>query len=329
VLEVAAALGPLDAASRTVLYLMIATGLLGALASLVGAGWLARSALTPVQEITTQAQGIQGGASGQRITAHADVTELQGLVEVLNQMVGRLERSYEWHRRIVRDLSHDLRTPIATMRAEVEVALGSERKPDEYRRVLASTLEEIERLVLIGDALSLLARLESGELAPTPRTTDIRLLVSEAVDGARARPGGHNVRFVRPPTALPAQVDAHLLGMVLDQLLDNARRHTPPGTPVEVAAVARGGGVTLTVEDHGPGVPEQMIPHLFDRFYRGDSARGRHAGLGLGLTLAAAIVEMHHGRIEAGRATAGGLRIRIEIPDQGRPPEAPFPSSPS
>jgi signal transduction histidine kinase len=98
---------------------------------------------------------------------------------------------------------------------------------------------------------------------------------------------------------------------------------------VEVADVARGGGVTLTVEDHGPGVPEQMIPHLFDRFYRGDSARGRHAGLGLGLTLAAAIVEMHHGRIEAGRATAGGLRIRIEIPDQGRPPEAPFPSSPS
>jgi two-component system OmpR family sensor kinase len=329
VLEVAAALGPLDAASRTVLYRMIATGLLGALASLVGAGWLARSALTPVQEITSQAQGIQGGVSGQRITAHADVTELQGLVEVLNQMVGRLERSYEWHRRIVRDLSHDLRTPIATMRAEVEVALGSERKPDQYRRVLTSTLEEIDRLVLIGDALSLLARLESGELAPTRRTTDVRLLVSEAVDRARARPGGHDVRFLRPPTPLPAQVDVHLLGLVLDQLLDNARRHTPPGTPVEVAAVARDGRVTLTVEDHGHGVPEQMIPHLFDRFYRGDSARGRQAGLGLGLTLAAAIVAMHNGRIEAEHATAGGLRIRIDIPNEGRPPEAPFPSRPS
>jgi two-component system heavy metal sensor histidine kinase CusS len=328
VLQVAASLGPLEAASRTVLLRMIATALLGALASFVGAGWLARSALAPVEEIATQAKAVQG--TGQRITAHANVSELQGLIEILNQMLGRLERSYQWHRRIIRDLSHDLRTPITTMRAGVEVALWSERKPDEYRQVLASTLEEIDRLVLIGDALSLLARLESGDVAPVLTSVDLRLLASQAVDRARARVGEQTVHLAPPPTALPARVDARLLGMALDQLLDNARLHTPPGTPVEVAAGALDGGVTLTVEDHGPGVPDEMMPHLFDRFYRGDAARGRHAGFGLGLSVAAAIVNLHRGRIAAERGAAGGLRIRIELPaSAATPTPRPPPSDPS
>lgn len=312
VLEVAASLGPLEAASQTVLLRMLATALLGALASLVGAGWLARSALAPVEAIATQAKAVQG--TGQRITSHANVSELQGLIEVLNQMLGRLERSIEWHRRITRDLSHDLRTPITTMRAGVEVALGSERKPDEYRQVLASTLEEIDRLVLIGDALSLLARLESGDVAPVLTSVDLRLVAGQAVDRARARVGDHTVHFAPPATALPARVDARLIGMALDQLFDNARRHTPPGTPAEVAAGASGEGVTLTVEDHGPGVPDAMLPHLFDRFYRGDEARGRQAGPGLGLSVAATIVSLHRGRITAERGAGGGLRIRIELP---------------
>jgi two-component system OmpR family sensor kinase len=330
VLQVAASLAPLETASRTVLLRMIATALLGALASLVGAGWLARSALAPVEDIASQAKAVQG--TGQRITAHANVSELQGLIEILNQMLGRLERSYEWHRRIIRDLSHDLRTPITTMRAGVEVALWSERKPDEYRQVLASALEEIDRLVLIGDALSLLARLESGDIAPVLTSVDLRLLAGQAVERARARVGGHAVHLVPPPTALPARVDAGLLGMALDQLLDNARRHTPPGTPVEVAVGMLDGRVALTVEDHGPGVPDEMMPHLFDRFYRGDAARGRSAGFGLGLSVAAAIMDLHRGRIAAERGTGGGLRIRIELPASATtptpclPPSGPIPA---
>jgi signal transduction histidine kinase len=293
---------------------MIATALLGALASLAGAAWLIRSALEPVEAIARQAGAIHGGPTGQRITAHADVIELRGLIEVLNRMLERLERSYEWHRQIVRDLGHDLRTPIATMRAAVEMALWTERRPDQYREALASTLEEIDRLTLITDAVSLLAKLESGDLVPTLVETDVRTVAGQAVDRARDRVGGHDIRFTRLDEALRAPVDARLLGMVLDQLLDNARRHTPPGTKVDVAIAAQDGDVRVIVEDEGPGVPEDQIGQLFDRFYRGDPARGRQAGMGLGLTLAAAIVDLHRGRITAERRSPHGLRIRIELP---------------
>ncbi len=314
VLQVIAPLARVEATSRQVLFRMILTALLGALASLVGAAWLTRSALQPVKTIARQADTIQGERTGQRITAHADVIELQGLIEVLNQMLARLERTYEWHRQIIRDLGHDLRTPIATLRATAEMALRTERRPDQYRAALASTLEEVDRLTLISDALSLLARVESGDLIPTLVETDVRAIAEQAVDRARGRAGEQEIRFSRPDEALPAPVDAGLVGVVLDQLLDNAHRHTPPETRVAVSVAAADGDVRMVVEDEGPGVPEEMMGQLFNRFYRGDPARGRQAGLGLGLTLAAAIVDLHRGRIIAERREPRGLRIRIELP---------------
>lgn len=313
VVQVAASLEPLHDASRAVLMRMLATALLGALASLVGAGWLATAALAPVEEIASQAKGIQAGARGQRISTHADVAELRGMVEILNDMLGRLERSYEWHRRIIRDMGHDLRTPLAAMRAEIETALMSERTPEQYRQVLDSSLEEVDRLTLIGDAMSLLALLESGDLEPALTALDIRQVVSAAVERAQSRVGPPTIHFDSPPSPVPSRVDSRLLHIALDQLLDNARRHTAPGTPVDVTVASRGGRVIVTVEDHGRGVPDEILPELFNRFYRGDTARGRDAGAGLGLTLAAAVMDLHQGHISADRGAGGGLRIRLEL----------------
>ena len=314
VLEVAASLGPLDEASRQVLLRMLATALLGSLATLVGAWWLARSALAPVAEIAAQAGAIQGATPGQRITVHAHVEELQGLIRVLNAMLERLERASEWHRRMLRDLGHDLRTPITTMRAGIEVALSSRRTSDEYRRVLASSLEEVDRLVLIGDALSLLGRLESGALRAVLQATDLRAVVGQAVARARERVGGHRVDFEHPAHAVEARADGRLLGMALDHLLDNAMRHTPAGTRIEVALAASDHRVVLAVEDEGAGVPDEVLPHLFERFYRADAARGRDSGPGLGLTVVATIADLHHGRVAAERGSAGGLRVRLDLP---------------
>lgn len=314
VLEVAASEGSLDAAGRTVLSRMLLTVALGSLATLVGAYWLASSALAPVEQIAAQAAAIHGTRGGQRITTHAGVAELAGLVQVLNGMLARLERASEWHRRIIRDLGHDLRTPVATMRAAIEVTLRGRREPEEYRRALAGTLEEVDRLALIGEALSLLGALESGTLRPALASADLWPLAEAAAARARGRASGHAVDVTGAPAPLEAAVDPRLLGMALDQLLDNALRHTPPGTRVEVALGAAGDRLRVTVEDEGPGVAPEMLPHLFDRFYRADAARGRNGGPGLGLSTVAIIADLHRGQVAAAAGRRGGLRVTLELP---------------
>jgi signal transduction histidine kinase len=293
---------------------MVGTVVLVTLATAIGAGWLAGSAVAPVHQITAQARAITGEVAGQRITAHANVSEFHGLTEVLNAMVARMERASQWHRRIIRDLGHDLRTPITAMRAGVEVALWSERSPDDYRRILASTLEEIDRLSLICDALVLLGRLQAGEVTLDLAEIDARVLAREAVAGAQEAVGAHPVSLVQPAEPVLIRADVRLMRMVLDQLLDNARRYTPPGSRIEIAVQADEGEAVITVEDDGPGVADDVLPHLFEPFYRSDTARAREGGPGLGLTVTVSIVTLHQGTVVARRGSEGGLRVTVTLP---------------
>ncbi len=314
VLAVVAALAPIDGDLRRLVLLMAGMVLVGGVAAFMGADWLAGTSLAPLDEILRQSRGITGRRGGERIAIRTDVQECVHLVADLNDMLERLERTQQWHRRVMRDLGHDLRTPLTAMRAGVEVALWTSRTADEYRRVLAGTLDEVERLTLICDALVLLGRLESGELALDLRPVDLRAIAGEAVGRARQRTSEHIFALAQGPTPVPVVADRRLFAAVLDHLLDNAMRHTPPGTRIEVSVGAEDGKGELTVEDDGPGVPDAILPHLFERFYRGDAARGREAGPGLGLTMAAAIVERHRGTIAAERGPTGGLRVRIGLP---------------
>jgi signal transduction histidine kinase len=293
---------------------MVVTVLLVTIATAIGAGWLAASAVAPVHQITAQARAITGEVAGQRITAHADVSEFRGLTEVLNAMVARLECAGQWHRRIIRDLGHDLRTPVTAMRAGVEVALWGERSPDDYRRILASTLEEIDRLTLICDALVLLGRLQAGEVKLDFTGMDARKLAREAVAGAQEGGGEHSVCLVDSPGPVLISADARLMRMVLEQLLDNARRYTPPGSHIEITVQAQESDAVITVEDDGPGLADEILPHLFEPFYRSDTARAREGGPGLGLTATASIVALHGGSVIANRGTQGGLRVTVTLP---------------
>jgi signal transduction histidine kinase len=314
VVQVAASLRPLQGSLRSILLGMLGTVALATLATALGAGWLARSAVAPVREITRQARAVTGDAAGQRITAHAGVTEFQGLTEVLNDMLGRLEQAAQWHRRIIRDLGHDLRTPVTAMRAGVEVALWGERTPEDYRRILASTLEEIDRLSLICDALVLLSRLQTGEVTMNLVALDARLLAREAVERAGGTASGHAITLQEAGQPIPIRADVRLMGMVLDQLLDNARRYTPPGSHIGLTVAGNESGALLVVEDNGSGLSDVVLPHLFEPFYRSDSARAREGGPGLGLTATAAIVALHGGKVRASRAAAGGLCVTITLP---------------
>ncbi len=308
----------LDGAAGRLLGGALATTLAAGLATLVGAWMLARSALAPVAQIAAQAELMGEPAPTRRITVHADVQELRGLVRVLNGMLERLDRYCDWHRHIIRDLGHDLRTPLATLRAGTELALIKERAPEEYRRVLAQSLEEVDRLTLISDALRLLGRLQWGELVPARVPVDLRDVVGAAVGRARERSGGHVVAYRPPADPVEAQADATLIACALDQVVDNAIRHTAPETHIEVRLVAGPTGPGIVVEDDGEGVPDEVLAHLFEPFYRGDPARGRMGLAGLGLTTVATIVREHEGRVFAERGERRGLRVTIELPEPAR-----------
>lgn len=315
VVQVAASLHPLAEENRQVLFLLLGTVLFGTVATAFGAVWLAGSSVQPVTEITAQAEAIEPGVSGQRITAHADVAEFRGLVAVLNSMLERLDRAYQAQRRIIGDVAHDLRTPITAVRGEIEVALRGQRSPEQYRATLASILEGVDHLSGINEALILLARIEAGELVPEPEPVDLATLAASAVQRVQPRAGGRALRFAGPRTgSVTAVVDPGMIGVLLDQLLDNAVRHTPQSTRVEAVVAADGDSVSLAVRDNGPGIAEEVLPHLFERFYRADPARSRTAGPGLGLTVAAAIAQAHRGSIHAANLPAGGLEVRVVLP---------------
>ena len=297
-------------AALAVLVLMLGTVLLGTAATVIGAGWLARVSVEPVERIAAQAAAIKPGTTGNRITVHADVSEFHGLVSVLNDMLDRLDRGLASERRIIADVAHDLRTPITAMRGEIEVALRGTRDAEQCRNVLRSLLEEVDHLSAINEALLLLARIEAGELTPERREIDITSTV-QAVTDRRGRGGARPIVQSEGDALLDA--DENLIGAAVDQLIDNAERHTPLDTTIAVRVVAEPTAVRLIVEDDGPGVPPELLPHLFERFYRADGARER-GGAGLGLTIAQAIAEAHGGSIHADLPTAGGLRITITLP---------------
>jgi signal transduction histidine kinase len=303
-----------DLVTMGLLFGMLGTMLLASFATLFGAYCFADAAIAPVEEITAQATAVTSGGVGQRITAQAEVAEFASLVKVLNDMLARLERADQWHRRIIRDLGHDLKTPITALRAGVELSLRTERSPEEYRRMLVSVLEEVDRLVLIGESLTLLGQAESGDLHLKLGATDLRVVVTEAVRRVHHQATDRRFRVTSSEATVLTRADAWLLGVALDQLLDNAVRHTPAGTSVRVSTGIIGDHAELLVEDDGPGVPAEVLPHLFERFYRVDAARGRSGGPGLGLTVAATIVERHGGTIQAEHSASGGILIRIRLP---------------
>lgn len=294
---------------------LLAVVLLGTAATLVGAWQLAGSAVRPVREITAQATGIETGTLDQRIEAHADTVEYEGLVAVLNRMLERLERGFRTQRRLTTDVSHELRTPLTALRGEIEVALRADRTPREYQRVLRSALEEIERLTELCEDLLLLTRAEGRMLEPHRQPTDVNALVAASLASLQGRIEEKELRVTPAldPAVGSVALDSALITRLVGQLLDNAVKFAPPGGTVAVATTPITRGVRLAVENSGPSIPTGDLPHLFEPFYRADPARSRGTGAGLGLALAAAVARLHGGDIRAASPADGGARFEVEL----------------
>jgi len=321
----AAALGPAAGMHRDLLLVLVGVVVLGTGATLVGAAWLARSAVRPVAEITEQATRIEAGTLDQRIAARADTAEYRELVAVLNRMLERLERGFQAQRRLTADVGHELRTPLTAVQGLVEVALRADRSPQEYRRVLRSVLEETEGLTRIGEDLLLICRAESRLVDLRRVPVDPNAVAREALDavGPQIEEKGLIVEAALDPHARLVMLDPGLVRRLLAQLLDNAVKFAPAGGRIRIATVAAtpaDQGVQFAVENSGTPIPSDDLPHVFDPFYRGDPARSSGSGTGLGLSLVAAIARLHGGEARVRNETGGGVHFEVDLP---APPDMP------
>jgi len=290
----------------------------GTAATLMGAWHFTSSAVRPVAEITAQATRIETGTLDQRILAHADTEEYEGLVAVLNRMLERLERGFAAQRRLTADVSHELRTPLTALRGEMEVALRSPRSQREYEQVLRSGLEEIDRLTELSEDLLLVTRAEARLEAAHRAPTDMAALVDERLDRMHRL---FEERDLKVRTALPSSqpavmIDPELMRRLLDHLLENALQYTPLGGTIAVALeTPTPGAVRLTVENSGPGIAATDLPHVFEPFYRADAARTRgvDGGAGLGLALVASVAQLHGGRARAASVAGRTTCFEVEI----------------
>lgn len=318
VLQVAAPLTGRNQMLRRLAFLLLGITVVTGAASFLGGWWLARRVVQPVHEIIDQAEAVRAGTLGRRIEADAEAQEYERLIDVLNTMLARLEESFEVQRRFTADASHELRSPLTALRGELELALRREREPAEYRRVIGSGLQEVDRLTSLVQDLLILARSDAGMMQPRLQATDAVQRARAVVD--RLRPAARDAHVeLRLDADGPAELlaDPALLEQLVWNLVDNAIRHTPAGGAVEVAVRRSPSAVSLTISDTGPGVPAADRERIFERFHRGDEARTAHGdggGTGLGLSIVRAIAEAHGGRVRVGAAPGGGARFEVVLP---------------
>jgi heavy metal sensor kinase len=310
---------PVDELEQTLFRVGILLGVVG-LALVAGAAglgyWLLGRALRPVRVMSATARDITEHDLKRRIALDLpEGDEIADLAATLNAMLDRLEKAFESLQQFTADAAHELRAPLALMRTQVDVILRRNRSPNEYRESHRTLLTEIERLSRLADQLLLLARADAGSLAPQNQTVHVSDLLEETIDRWRQRAveGEVALRRVAGEEAV-LEADPELLRRVLDNLLDNALRHTPPGGTVAVSTLTENGAARIVVEDSGPGVDPQLVDRIFDRFTRADSARGRDSGgSGLGLALSAAIVQAHGGSIELDNPSSPGAGARFIV----------------
>jgi two-component system sensor histidine kinase MprB len=283
-------------------------------AALVGAGVLlagvfgaliARSALAPIERFSRDTERVAGDLERPRHLEQAGATELRRLAGSFNATLDALERSIQAQRHLIADASHELRTPMAALRSNIQIFLESERLPEDERESLQQAIiAELDDLTqLVADVVEL-----ARGATPSGHTEAIELdqIVAEAV--ARAQRRGPGLEFSSELEPTPIVNAADRVTRAVTNVIDNARKWSPPDGRIEV--VLRDG--ELSIRDHGPGFGETDLPHVFDRFYRAEAAR-RMPGSGLGLAIVKQAAEAYGGSVQAANAPGGGAILRVRF----------------
>ncbi len=285
-----------------------------------GGYFLARKSLAPVAHMARQARGMGASRLSERLEVSNPRDELGTLALSFNELLDRLEKSFEQQRRFVADASHELRTPVAILQGETEVTLSrTDRAPEEYRETLSILREESHRLAHIIEDLFTLTRADAGQYPLQLREVYLDELAADVLRRTRSLAIAKGITLtssIEPELLMRADED--LLRRLLLNLLDNAIKYTPTGGKANVECRREGKELVLRVTDTGTGIPAELQSRIFERFFRADKARSRSegdtGGAGLGLSIARWIAEAHYGRLELTRSDPSGTTFTAWLP---------------
>lgn len=293
------------------------------LAIAVPVGWyLAGRALKPFAEVARTAEQITSKNLNTQITTRHKEEEIQRLVQAFNSMVRRLNDSFQQMRKFNADAAHELRTPLSILQGENEIAMRSLSLPDEIHSVLASNLEELQRLTRIVNDMLILAEADAGSQTFVKKPTKLGPLLEDLIEQMRVLAMDRNIAINFTESG-DAAIDADSLWLrrALLNLIDNAIKYSKEGGRIDVRLEVSGGRVRLTIRDEGIGIAPNDLPHIFNRLYRADPARSRSSGgVGLGLALVKWIVESHDGQIRVESEVDRGAAFEITLPSSAGNP---------
>jgi len=285
----------------------------------IGGLVIANQALYQVDRIRQTAEQINAGDLTERVPLPARMDEIGRLAATFNQMIARLQAAFDRQKQFTSDASHEMRTPLAVMRGDIEITLRRERTVEEYQRVLGSTLEEIVRLSRLVEDLLLLTRADIGKFELQCRPVSLSRLGRDLIDyiAPLARQQGQELLLRLPKDdELIVNADENRLRQLLLNLIDNAIKYTDPGGVIELSLSAEDGQVVIRVRDNGRGISSEDLPRIFDRFFRRSKLTSETsvAGSGLGLSISKWIVESHGGRIDVQSSPGEGTEFIVTIP---------------
>jgi heavy metal sensor kinase len=284
-------------------------------AACLGGYWISRHALAPVDEITRVAKSISVQNLSRRLVVPKTGDELQRMSETWNAVLERLDGAVKRIRQFTADASHELRTPVALIRATAELALRREREPEQYQKSLRDIEDEAKRMTELTESLLTVARADANGLDMPLTPTDLNRVLAEVVrrNEAVAEAKGIALRVEVTDGAASAAVNEPGIRRLMLILIDNAFKHTLPGGTVTLSTAARANGIILSVRDSGEGIEAADLPHIFERFYRADKSRGGSGGAGLGLSIAQIIARAHGSEIEVESAPGSGSCFRLTL----------------
>jgi heavy metal sensor kinase len=314
-LQVGASLAGSDGALRRFLQLLLWGMPAGLLIAVVAGRWMAGVALAPLERFAAAARTIDAANLRQRLPDRGVGDELDEVAHAFNDTLARVEDAVGEMRQFSTALAHELRTPIAALRGEIELAAMKPGATEQQRESAASQLEELDKLKRLIDQLLTLARAESGQIPLAHERVELAPIVEEVVEQLESVAQAQGLTLAADIAARPAIVgDASWIERMLLNLLDNAFKFTPAGGTVTVRLSEARGGAVLEVRDTGVGMAPDVVAHVFERFYRGDPARAAGGfGVGLGLSLVKWIVDRHNGEVTAAGTPGEGARFTVTL----------------